>query len=524
MPLGRFPDGSEAWYRLRSKTLGRANAPPLISDVGINEIMYHPLSGSDDDQYVELHNHGAGMVDIGGWRFVKGIDFTFPANSVIPAGGYLVVARNSARLLTNYSNISLTNMVGNFAGRLSGKGERLALAVPHPWVTTNDFGRRVTNTLEVVVDEVTYGTGGQWGEWSDGGGSSLELVDPRADKRLGASWADSDESGKAPWANVETTGVLDHGANYESGINHAQIGLLDAGECLVDNLEVRPGTSGANYVSNPGFEGGLTGWSLQGCFSRSSLEPGSGYSGGNALRLRTADRIWTGANSAQLTLTNTSLAAGQTATLRFKGRWLKGAPEVLLRLNGNWLEAAGRLPVPANLGTPGARNSRALTNAGPAIFGVKHAPSLPAAGEAVVVTARVSDPDPVSTVLLNFRVEPASAYNSVPLRDDGAGGDLVAADGILSATLPAQNAGGVVAFTVTAADSAGALARFPALVDNNAPERECVVIFGDPNPPSSFGAYHLWLTQHQREPVDRFAGAQQRGRGRHPRLWEQSHL
>ena len=36
---------------------------------------------------------------------------------------------------------------------------------------------------------------------------------------------------------------------------------------------------------------------------------------------------------------------------------MHGWPEPVLRLNGNWLEATGALPVPGNLGTPGAPNS-----------------------------------------------------------------------------------------------------------------------------------------------------------------------
>ena len=38
-------------------------------------------------------------------------------------------------------------------------------------------------------------------------------------------------------------------------IDYAQIGLLDAGECLVDNIEVD--YNGVNYVSNGTFESGL---------------------------------------------------------------------------------------------------------------------------------------------------------------------------------------------------------------------------------------------------------------------------
>ena len=60
-----------------------------------------------------------------------------------------------------------------------------------------------TNWFYIPVDEVTYLDGGRWGEWSDAGGSSLELIDPDADNRQQSSWADSDESAKAPWTAIE---------------------------------------------------------------------------------------------------------------------------------------------------------------------------------------------------------------------------------------------------------------------------------------------------------------------------------
>src|SRR5439155_556515 len=51
---GRYPDGGDQFYRLSSQTPGSANAPILIGDVVINELMYKPISGDDKDQYVEL--------------------------------------------------------------------------------------------------------------------------------------------------------------------------------------------------------------------------------------------------------------------------------------------------------------------------------------------------------------------------------------------------------------------------------------------------------------------------------------
>jgi hypothetical protein len=188
---------------------------------------------------------------------------------------------------------------------------------------------------------LTYGTGGRWGQWSAGGGSSLELVDARSNNRLAANWADSDETQKSVWTNIETTAVLDNGTNYDPGINYAQIGLLDVGECLVDNIEVN--YSGTNYVANSTFESGTNGWAFQGVMVRSSLE-NTGYVSAHSLHIRCSDRLWTGVNSCELALNANSLASGQIVTLRFKARWLHGWPEALLRLNGNRRAAVAQQP------------------------------------------------------------------------------------------------------------------------------------------------------------------------------------
>jgi hypothetical protein len=482
---GRWPDGANDFYAFTTNTPGTNNSAILIGDIVINELMYDPISGNDDDQYIELYNKGTNTVNLAGWQFTSGVTFTFPANTIIASNGYLVVARNLTNLFAKYPNLNSGNTVGNYTGKLSHNGELLALAMPQTL-----YG---TNTIHVEEDEVTYGTGGRWGEWSSGGGSSLELIDPHSNHRLAANWADSDETQKSSWVDIENTGLLDNGSNYESGILHAQIGLLDAGECLVDNIEVD--YNGNNYVSNGTFESGTNGWSFQGCMTRSSLE-NTGYVSGHSLHIRCSDRIWTGDNSCQVALNANSLTAGQTATLRFKARWLHGWPEALLRLNGNWLEATAAMPVPTNLGSPGGPNSQYITDAGPAIYNVTHTPSLPAASQPVVVTANVSDPDGVQNLTLYYRLDLATSYTAVAMKDDGTGGDAVPGDGVFSATIPGQAANQIAAFYISATDSLGATTRFPALrPQDNEPVRECLVMFGDGNPGGSFGVYHLWITQ-----------------------------
>ena len=124
------------------------------------------------------------------------------------------------------------------------------------------------------------------------------------------------------------------------------------------------------------------------------------------------------------------------------------------------------MPVPANLGTPGARNSRYSSNAGPAVYQVSHNPAIPAASQPVVVTARVHDPSGVQSVVLNYRIDPSITYTSVPMKDEGTGGDAVANDGIFSATIPGQVARTVVAFYISATDTKLAATRFPILLNN----------------------------------------------------------
>jgi hypothetical protein len=59
----------------------------------ISEIMYDP-KGSNGLEFVEISNAGLIEENIGGYRISGDVDYTFPANTVLPVGGYLVVARN----------------------------------------------------------------------------------------------------------------------------------------------------------------------------------------------------------------------------------------------------------------------------------------------------------------------------------------------------------------------------------------------------------------------------------------------
>ncbi len=481
--LGRHPDGAPEFVPLHAPTPNAPNAPPRIGPVVINEIMYRPMDQPDRGEYVELLNIGTGTVDVSGWRFIDGIDFTIPEGIAMAPGGFLVIARDAAFLIARHLHLNPSNTLGDFSGALSDGGERLALARP--------LSPGLTNSDHVVVNALTYRDDAAWGLWTDGGGSSLELTDPRADNRLAAHWAGSDETHKALWTTLAHTGDLRNGSGTSEQFD---LFLHRAGEALVDNVElIREGET-INRLAPAQFDGGLDGWTPLGNHLRSVWAPGRGEGGSGALHLRASgpgrtttssylvghyDRVWKPLDPEP--------APGEVYTIRLRARWQAGWPYLAGSLKGFWLEAAGRLHVPANLGTPGLPNSRYATNAPPAIGDLEHHPILPAAGEPIRVFTRVADPDGLGPVTLRYRLDPDIAYTDVPMVIEGPGGS-----GRHVATIPGQNHGTLVAFHVQAADLA-----VPPRTRRH-PEgdlaTDALVRVGDARAPSVFGRYHVWVS------------------------------
>jgi hypothetical protein len=143
------------------------------SQIVINEIQYHPASDDHGEEYVELYNPGASTVDLSGWEFSDGIDYTFPGGITIPPGGYVVVGHDPATVQAVYG---ISGVLGPFeGGRLANEGERVA----------------IENAGGALVDEVTYDDHRPWPEAPDGDGPSLELISPAFDNDSSCSWGAS---------------------------------------------------------------------------------------------------------------------------------------------------------------------------------------------------------------------------------------------------------------------------------------------------------------------------------------------
>ena len=198
--------------------------PAWGQGVVINEIMYHPFSAAMNAEdtrleYIELFNPGLQPVSLTGWQFTQGVEFTFP-DTILPAGGYLVVAADVATFQAAYPGVG--NVMGGWSGQLSDSGETIQLQ--------DNWGG--------VVDEVPYADQGDWSvrelgpvdhshrgwQWRDdhdGGGKSLELLNPGLPNEYGRNWAAGIATGGTPGRRNSV--ASDNIAPLIVGVQHSPI-------------------------------------------------------------------------------------------------------------------------------------------------------------------------------------------------------------------------------------------------------------------------------------------------------------
>lgn len=489
MTFGRFPDGAEDLYLLEAPTFAGPNARPFVHDVVINEIMYQHLTADERFEYVELYNKGEETVSLGGWAFTDGIDYVFEEGVEMVPDSYLVIAQSPDFLAAIYEHLEVgVNVVGPYSGRLSNRSDRLRLA--YPLIAGDEFHM-------VTADEVTYYDGGRWPFWADGRGSSLELRDPRSDNNKPEAWAPSDESGKTEWTEYSFTIAADDTQYSHDRVDVFDLMLLKHGEVLIDEIECV--VNGSNRLANGGFESGTSPWRTLGNHVRSFVTTADAYAGSRALHLIATGHGDPGANRINQSLSGVNADA---VTFRFRARWLRGSRHLLLRTTREQSPVqpprpahAFELEIPFNLGTPGRPNTAYVANRPLDIMDVRHRPVLPAGGEPIVVTARVTDSESVEAVMLSYRSEGSGAFMSVPMVDDGSGDDGVAGDGLFTATIPGAPAGTMRAFYIEAFDGA-AFTRYPSRLPASAevPDRTCLVRVGEIPVHSRFARYRVWLS------------------------------
>ncbi len=194
------PDRSEGFFSIPTPGAANPSAPTHLPPqaVVISEIMYHPASEEDADEFIELLNVGSEPVDFSGWRISGGIDLLLPGITLQP-GQAVAIAADVAAFQASYG--AELPVIGPWTGRLGNQSETITLR----------------NEADQVVDRVTYADEGDWARrgrgpddrghfgwvWldeHDGGGKSLELVNPAMPNDFGQNWAASLVSGGTPGA------------------------------------------------------------------------------------------------------------------------------------------------------------------------------------------------------------------------------------------------------------------------------------------------------------------------------------
>jgi hypothetical protein len=174
----------------------------LAAELAINEIMYHPLSGQDRDEWIELYNYGDAAANLLGYRLVNGVDFEFP-DVTVGAGEYLVVAADVDAFRALYPEV--TAVVGNWTGRLSNRSEDVELADEAgnlldraKYADSGDWAARRRETDPFGVPSWTWQAG------HDGEGYSAELINVALPHDVGHNWAVSSVFGGTPGAANST--------------------------------------------------------------------------------------------------------------------------------------------------------------------------------------------------------------------------------------------------------------------------------------------------------------------------------
>ena len=128
-----------------------AAAPQSDCVVVFNEVHYNPIGAAEGGEWLELFNQMGIQVDLSGWRLSGGIDYTFPAGTMISPGAYLVVAKTPGG-----------GEIGPFTGSLDNGGETINLR----------------NQSDRLMDSLGYGDSGRWPVTADGSGVTIAKLKP----------------------------------------------------------------------------------------------------------------------------------------------------------------------------------------------------------------------------------------------------------------------------------------------------------------------------------------------------------
>ena len=162
--------------------------------------MYNPATIDTGGEYIEIRNAGltafelmswAGIqqsadptdvvTEYRPWKITGEVEFIFAANQTIPAGGFLIIAQNPTAFKANYPAVPASKVLGPYTRKLSNGGGTVTLAEPgdQEWGHDQYF---------IPRDNVEYDDQAPWPVAPDGGGPSLNRINPAQYGNDPANW------------------------------------------------------------------------------------------------------------------------------------------------------------------------------------------------------------------------------------------------------------------------------------------------------------------------------------------------
>jgi hypothetical protein len=421
--------------------------------VQINEINYNGARNTLRTEYIELYNPLTTAVDLSNWRLAKAVEYIFPAGASIPAGGYLVIAEDPPTMTNLYG----VTAVGPWTNNLSSEGDDVQLR----------------NAAGDTVDRVQFGVTAPWPATPNGGGPSLELVNPNLDSDLGGNWRSSTvaataasyvtansswsyrkgtseaSSPIAAWRAIDfvqdaswLTGTAPIGL-FKKNSNTAIATLGEVGVTLATQLTDMATLSGSTFTTSYRCVYFRKTFNVAGPIPRSLL-----------LRVMHNDAAVVWINGTEVARFGFPQGSPNDPPFNYTAYYERGNdpwselvlanPSSYLTVGDNVITIQGFAKPPQTrsdqedfasynifdfsidaelkntpelAGTPGAQNSVFSTTNPPAVRDIKHVPVQPKSTESITVSARISDPQGVGSVTLSYQVNAPGAYipSTLPL-------------------------------------------------------------------------------------------------------------
>ena len=512
-----------------------------VRGIVINELHYNSAVNNIRNAFVELYNDGATAVNLVGWRLSGEVDYLFPAGTTLAAGAYLIIAEDPATILGYWGKSALGPWDDATVTYADGSKEANNLA--------NDGGTvRLRNPANLIVAEVDYSNHSPWPSAGNGDGSSIELLNPALDATHGSNWAAA-KGVAGPAVDVTYIPRATSGWKYFKGTTAPSASWKNrTGANITGWLD---GTTTVGNATSPFFGFGYgdaddavvlsdmreiagTQVGYQAVYFRKEFVLPAGQMPA-ALEVRTyvddgcivfingveiPSRFFCGAGTPThavgesviggVAFSNHEAAPNNWATYTINNLAtynLVAGINVIAILAANEVKTSSdfsfnlelKKAVPAGeVASPGAQNHQFTAIAAPAIRKVTHTPAAPTSNDAMIITARITDPQGVASASLAYQLCAAGNYipstlpkaaaggnfvnvltplaanpafelpanwTTLAMNDNGTGVDVLGGDGIWTASIPPQANRTLVRYRITTADNLGASARVPYLGD-----------------------------------------------------------